>query len=81
MDHLNIDNICSGAFREIFERELREVLKNIKDPNTPPQAKRTMSFTFTFKPFVDRSGAEIELYLETQLVGLKDGADQIAVIS
>lgn len=61
MEHLNIDNICGGALREVFERELREILKNIKDPNTPAQAKRTMSFTLTFKPFVDRSGAEIEL--------------------
>jgi hypothetical protein len=57
---LNIGNICNGAVPEVFERELGEVLKNIGDANTDPEQKRKILIEFTFLPFKDRSGAQIE---------------------
>jgi hypothetical protein len=56
---LSIENICGGAVSERFERELHEVLKNISDPNTDAEQKRTITLEFQFKPFPDRSGAQV----------------------
>lgn len=44
---------------EVFERELREVLANITDPNTDPEAVRSLTIKFVFKPYEDRSGAHV----------------------
>ena len=57
---LNLGNICSGAVEEVFQRELRAVLVNMADANTNPEAKRKINVEFTFKPFKDRSGAQVE---------------------
>jgi hypothetical protein len=58
-EQITLDNICNGAVEEVFQRELEYVLENIADVNTDPEAKRKISFEFTFEPFEDRSGAKI----------------------
>lgn len=64
---LSIENICGGAVAERFERELVELLKNICDPNTPADQKRTITLEFTFQPFPDRSGAQVSLVCKGKL--------------
>jgi hypothetical protein len=59
METLNLSNICGGAVNEVFERELRMVLDNVKDVNTNPEQKRKITLVFEFKPLSDRSGAEV----------------------
>lgn len=56
---LNLQNICGGAVEEVFQRELTQVLANISDINTDAEAKRKITFEFTFFPFEDRSGAKV----------------------
>jgi hypothetical protein len=56
---LNLQNICGGAVEEVFQRELDHVLANISDVNTDAEAKRKITFEFTFEPFDDRSGAKV----------------------
>jgi hypothetical protein len=58
-EEISLDNICNGAVEEVFQRELKYVLENIADVNTDPEAKRKITFEFTFEPFEDRSGAHI----------------------
>ena len=57
---LSLDNICGGAVGELFNREVLEVLENIADINTDEKAKRVITLQFTFAPYKDRSGAEVE---------------------
>jgi len=52
---------------ERFERELTELLKNISDPNTPPDSKRSITLEFQFTPFGDRSGAQVTLVCKGKL--------------
>ena len=54
---ITITTICNGGVPEVFERELREVLANIADPNTEADKTRGLTLKFTFKPLEDRSGA------------------------
>lgn len=58
-EELSLENICGGAVDEIFQRELSQVLANIADVNTEAEAKRKITFEFTFEPFEDRSGAKV----------------------
>lgn len=56
---LCLANICGGVVEQVFQRELSQILANIADVNTEPEAKRKITFEFTFEPFEDRSGAKI----------------------
>jgi hypothetical protein len=56
---LSLENICGGAVEEVFQRELAYILANIADVNTDAEAKRKITFEFTFEPFDDRSGAKV----------------------
>lgn len=56
---ISLTTICDGGVPEVFERELREVLANITDPNTDPEAARAITIKFVFKPYEDRSGAHV----------------------
>lgn len=52
-------NICGGAAAEVFAREFAQVLKNIDDPNTAPEAARKVVLAFELKPLPDRTGATV----------------------
>jgi hypothetical protein len=58
-ESISLTTICDGGVPEVFERELREVIANITDPNTDPEATRSLTIKFVFKPYEDRSGAHV----------------------
>ena len=64
-EELNIGNICNGAVPEVFTHELEQIIKNINDPNTPPEAKRSLVIKFDFKPMHDRSSAEVTMSVKS----------------
>lgn len=70
MDELTLENICAGAVPEVFARSLKQLLKNIRDPNTDPEMKRTLTLEFQFKPHSDRSGADVVLTVKEKLASL-----------
>lgn len=66
-DPLTLLNICNGAAAEIFDRELNQVLENIADINTSSEKRRKIVLTFDFKPYSDRSAAEVSLTCKSTL--------------
>jgi hypothetical protein len=70
-DKLTLDNICLCAVPEVFQRSLKEVLKNIRDTNTSAAAERTITLQFKFKPHSDRSGADITFSIKEGLAGIE----------
>lgn len=60
---LNIGNICGGAVPERFDLEILEVLKNIKDVNTDPEAVRQLTLTFKFRASKDRNYVAVEFLI------------------
>ena len=71
MEKLNLDNICLCAVPEVFQRSLKEVIKNIRDTNTPVATERTLTLQFKFKPYADRSGADVTLSVKEGLAGIE----------
>jgi len=58
-EEVTLSNLCGGAIEEVFQREWAQVLTNIGDVNTDPEAKRKLTLEFTITPFEDRSGAQV----------------------
>jgi hypothetical protein len=69
-EKLTLDNICAGAVPEIFQRSLKLVLANIRDPNADADARRTLTLEFTFKPHSDRAGADVSMVVKEKLATL-----------
>lgn len=64
-------NIGDGVMDEKFEKAVKEVTANIQDPNTPAQAKRTISITIDFVPDETREQASVAIEVKTKLAGQK----------
>lgn len=86
--NINLDNLAEGAVREKFNNALKEVTKNILDPNTKASSKRTITLKLTFEPGEDREIADVTVDYSTKLAPVKgvstrfvigtDGSDVIA---
>jgi hypothetical protein len=71
-EQVNLSNLCGGAVEEVFQRELAQVLANIADVNTDPEAKRKLVLEFTIKPFEDRSGAQVTFACKSKTVPVQE---------
>ena len=74
---ISISTICHGGVPEVFERELREVLANIADPNTEAEKPRGITVKFTFKPHEDRSGAHVTFSCRSTLQPVRVAKSQV----
>jgi len=70
LEKLNLDNICNGAAKELFERELEKVMENIDDPNIPAQKERKINLEFSFKPTEGKEYLGIEMRCNSKLVSV-----------
>lgn len=68
---ISLTTICHGGVPEVFDRELKEVLANIADPNTAPEKTRTITMKFVFKPSEDRTGAAVDFTCRASLQPVK----------
>ena len=73
----NIGNICGGAVPEQFEHEMRRILANIADPNTDPEAKRSLTLEFKFTPSPDRKAAVVSFMCKSKVAGVQGVAGSI----
>jgi len=66
---LDITTVARGAAPELFAHGLKEILANIKDPNTATKAKREIILKFTFEPHEDREDTRSEMvtYVEMKV--------------
>jgi hypothetical protein len=67
-ESVTLSNLCGGAVEERFQREFAEVLENVGDVNTDPEAKRKITLEFTLEPFADRSGATVTFACKSKTV-------------
>lgn len=68
---ISLTTICHGAVPEVFEREFRELLRNIHDPNTVAEKVRTLTIKFAVKPSEDRSQAVVDFSCKASLQPVK----------
>ncbi len=64
---VSLANLMGGLCVERFDDEIRRVLANIADPNTPAAAKRSVTLTVTFKPDKQRDTGKAEVSVSTKL--------------
>lgn len=76
-ESITITTICNGGVGEVFERELREVLANIADPNTAAESARGITLKFVFKPHEDRSGAHVSFTCKSSLQPVRIAKSQM----
>ena len=58
-DTKSILEMGNGAFLERADYEMQKIIKNIRDPNTKPDAKRKITMTLTFLPDYDRQNIDV----------------------
>ncbi len=64
---LALDTVARGAAKELFEQELIKVLRNIRDEQTLPDAKRQIKLEFNFYPDRERYAMQIDIVAESKL--------------
>jgi hypothetical protein len=64
---VSLETIAGGAAKELFERELAEVLANIADVNTPGKMKRSITLKITFSPTDRRDSAAVNVDVSKSL--------------
>lgn len=57
--NVKLENLGCGAAAEMFQKELENVIANICDPNTKPDAVRTVTLKVKIKPGKDRSLCQV----------------------
>ena len=69
---ITLAGLSNGALQEVFDRELSNVLENIKDVNTNPKAARKIVLEIEFKPHESRDIAEVCLKANAKLAPVKE---------
>ena len=68
---VTLETVCAGAAAELFQEEFRKVVADIADVNKKATAARSVTLTFTIKPFESREEAAITLQPSHTLAKLK----------
>lgn len=76
---LNVGNILGGKFPERFNKAVQQLIDNMRDPNTPADSKRKITFEFTFKPTDDRQTAAVLLTTTLKLASMEPCAGTVYV--
>lgn len=66
-EYISFDRMCGSAVMENFTEELREIMRNIADPNTDPEKARTLTIKLTFKPDKGRRGIKATVLMDHKL--------------
>ena len=69
---MELNKLADGAFLEKVNTALKEVLDNIKDPNTEWKVKRKLIIDMTFETGEDRELADLSITAKTKLAPTKD---------
>lgn len=61
LSKISLGSIGNGVAGELFDREMKAILENIRDMTTPWKQKRRLSLEFTFYPDESRDSASVEI--------------------
>jgi hypothetical protein len=70
MEKITLENICDGALKERFDRELGAVIRNIMDLNTA-DGKRDINIKVSITPTDDRMTYNAEVSVSSKLQPLR----------
>lgn len=68
---VTLDNLGGGAASEMFQESLKKIIENVVNPNTKPDAVRTITLKMKVKPGKnDRSLCTVELSCDEKLAAV-----------
>jgi len=68
-ESLKLSNLGNGGVEELFGIELQRVLKDVMNPNTNAEAKRSITLKVDFVPDENRDIGETIINLSSKLAG------------
>ena len=71
LQHVTLGSLAAGATGERWEHTLIDIIKNIRDPNTEPTAKRKIVLTLTIQPHEDRESMAAKIDVTTNMASIK----------
>lgn len=74
---ITLDNVGNGVAAELFEREFRQVMKNIADVNTNPTATREITLKVLIRPTADRKDGTLSVKCASKLAPVQPYATPI----
>jgi hypothetical protein len=74
--NVTLASLANGALEELFQEELTRTVDNILDPNTIPDAKRTISLRIEIEPSEKREMATVRVFTGTKLAAIR-GAETV----
>jgi hypothetical protein len=69
--NVTLENLGHGAAAEMFQKELENVIANIVDPNTKPDAVRTITLKMKVKPGKDRGLCSVEIACDCKVASVQ----------
>lgn len=66
-EKVTLENLGHGAAAELFQAELNNVIFNILDPNTKPDALRSVTLKLKVKPSKERAMCAVEISCESRV--------------
>lgn len=77
-EDLSLTNVGGGSANELFLRELKEVIRNVKDPNTSTVAKRKITLEFEINPDHEGDYFDINISCASKLAKIVTAKTKIA---
>ncbi len=78
-EYVSLENLGHGAAAEMFQAKLAEVIANISDPNTKPDAVRGVTLKLKIKPNKDRNFCAVEIACDNKCASLQPFETQMYV--
>lgn len=75
---ITFDSIGNGGLQEKFNMALRQIGRNILDPNMDPEAAREMTINIKFKP-AGRGNLKVEYNVKPKLAGFKKAVEPVSI--
>lgn len=77
---MKLSELSGGALQEIFDVEFDKVMKNIKDINTDPRAKRKITIEMTIAPNEKRTIGNIDFKVKHTEAPVNGFATSISIL-
>jgi hypothetical protein len=71
MKKVELADFEHGVITELFDEEIKNVLSNIADENTVPNAERAITIKIAIKPDKLRRAAEVKVHVSSNLAKIK----------
>lgn len=74
LTEVSLDTIAGGRASVVFDALLKDLLENLRDPNTDPEAARSITLEFKVKPLRSREEAQVILVPKLKLAPIAPSA-------